>query len=43
MKRKLLIIAIAIAMFPAFVNGLHYLKRDITFLYCFVSKSCNNK
>lgn len=40
MKRKLLIIGIAIAMFPGVLNGLTYMKRDITFLYCFVSKSC---
>ena len=43
MKKKLLSIAIAIAMFPGFVNGLYYLKKDLTFLYCAVSKSCNNK
>jgi hypothetical protein len=33
-KDKLLIVCIAIAMFPGFVSGIHYLKRDITFLYC---------
>ena len=41
MKRKLLIVGIAIAMFPGFIKGIHYIKRDFTFLYCTISKSCN--
>jgi len=42
MKRNLLCIAIAIAMFPGFCKGVFYLKKDITALYCFISESCKD-
>ena len=43
-KKILLVVALAlgIKMFPNFLMGLHSIKNDVTFLYCSVSKSCND-
>ena len=36
----LLIIAYVIVTFPNFLKGLDYLKKDLTFVYCSVTKLC---
>ena len=43
-KKILLVVALAlgIKMFPNFLVGLHRITNDVTFLYCSVSKSCND-
>jgi len=42
MRKTLLIVTLIVMWFPNFLSGLYHFKKDVTFLYCSVSKSCND-
>lgn len=40
--KNLLIIVLAIAMFPNFIKGVVYLKKDLRFLFCNITEACHS-
>lgn len=39
--KNLLLIVLAIAMFPFFIKGLGYIKNDLRFLLCNITEACH--
>lgn len=39
--KNILLIVLAIAMFPSFIKGMGYIKNDLRFLFCNITEVCH--